>query len=354
MQNELFSTLANRANNKLQGQNVRSIAVIFERDNQDPLLYNSEVFDQNLRSMCARWKLMLLTAGRQWTVNVLETPEVVGGEATVFVKVSDLTDSADEIPTEEIRGRKRSRSRSDREKKYKDSERRSSRGKREKRRRDERRSGAEGRSTKEHPGVLECIPSSVISPTVVWTQQCLNPFTDVERSEGQQQSDLFAVLALKRLEAHLSDSGQRSLPLGGYEGFVAHCPPLYVQSHPMQGIRSGSVFAVHCSHFPGSLCPTCCTPLIGSNCHECGPDVPCLRLGPKPIEGESREKEILLKYVPRPQNVLKFADRITLEIRFVSHYQGDVWKIAIEGLGNGFLLHQDQWKPSSMFSSMDM
>ena len=359
VQNELFSTLANRANNKLQGQNVRSIAVILKRDNQDPLLYNSEVFDQNLRSMCARWKLMLLTAGRQWTVNVLETPEVVGGEATVFVKVSDLTDSADEIPTEEIRGRKRSRSRSDREKKYKDSERRSSRGKREKRRRDERRSGAERRSTKEHgisatqldeatlsggvngsdtPGVLECIPSSVISPTVVWTQQCLNPFTDVERSEGQQQSDLFAVLALKRLEAHLSDSGQRSLPLGGYESFVAHCPPLYVQSH----------------HFPGSLCPTCCTPLIGSNCHECGPDVPCLRLDPKPIEGESREKEILLKYVPRPQNVLKFADRITLEIRFVSHYQADVWKIAIEGLGNGFLLHQDQWKPSSMFSSMDM
>ena len=75
-----------------------------------------------------------------------------------------------------------------------------------------------------------------------------NPFTDVERSEGQQQSDLFAVLALKRLEAHLSDSGQRSLPLGGYEGFVAHCPPLYVQSHPMQGIRSGSVFC--CALFP--------------------------------------------------------------------------------------------------------
>lgn len=135
----------------------------------------------------------------------------------------------------------------------------------------------------------ESVPGEVageVSPTMAWTQRCLNP---MDVGEVQLQPDQLAVLALKRLEAHLSESGQRSLPLGGYEGFVAHCPPLYVQSHPMQGIRSGSVYAVHCTHFPTSLCPTCCAPLFGSNCHECGPDVPCLRLDPKPIEGGNRE-----------------------------------------------------------------
>lgn len=113
VQNELFNALTNRVNQKLQGQDVRSISVIYERDDHDPLLYSSEVFDQSLRSMCARWQLMLLTAGKQWTVNVLESPEVVNGEATVFVKVSLLTEAEEEVPVEESRGRKRSRSHDD-------------------------------------------------------------------------------------------------------------------------------------------------------------------------------------------------------------------------------------------------
>lgn len=135
---------------------------------------------------------MLLTAGKQWTVNVLESPEVVNGEATVFVKVSNLTEAEEEVPVEESRGRKRSRSHDDKERKYDDGERKSSRGRKERRRREDRRSGTERRSTREHTvnarqldeatvpydsckgTASESVPGEVtgeVSPTMIWTQR---------------------------------------------------------------------------------------------------------------------------------------------------------------------------------------
>ncbi len=107
VQNSCLSEIAVKVTDFLKKSKVMKMSTVFERKQEDPLLYCSEYLDQSVRSMCAKWKLPLPTLGTGWTVTIQVTPQTLPPQLVeIFLQVSDLRPP---ISGSERRGRSRSR-----------------------------------------------------------------------------------------------------------------------------------------------------------------------------------------------------------------------------------------------------
>ena len=112
-QNTYLSEIAAKITDVLEMTNVTKLSTVFERKQEDPLLYSSEYLDQSVRNMCAKWKLPLPKLETGWTVTIQVNPKILppqlveinGEEATVFLQVSDLNlPSSGKARSDRVRG----------------------------------------------------------------------------------------------------------------------------------------------------------------------------------------------------------------------------------------------------------
>ena len=238
----------NQSVDRKSSSQVFGYKLIFEsKKGRDPLEVPSSSMDYALRQLAMTWKVILPALGKSWTLEDIRDGciEVVNGHATVFIEVHEFS-----INTED---RSRHREGHDRERRRRrrrpDEDRDPSpkRGRHTERVHPALQPGStetdhSGHSTRRFEGHVECSPVE-IPATVEWSQPVSEEIT----------MSALVKNAVEHLREHLSAMAKSSLPLGGYEGYVAHCPPLLVQSHPMKGIRSGSVNDVRHADFPSLL-----------------------------------------------------------------------------------------------------